>query len=178
VKQSEGAIAVESAVGKGSIFKIYLPMAADAESDPARRPADAPVRSDAKGTLLLVEDEDSVRRFVRRVLEARGYRVLEARDGKEALELAEGGVEDIRLLITDLVMPRLGGKKLADRFRALRPEVRILIMSGYSNGDLDSRSDPASRMDFLQKPFRPDQLIELVDGILERDQEKAAARRP
>jgi PAS domain S-box-containing protein len=168
VKQSEGAIDVESAPGRGSTFKIYLPMVpgSEAQAEPEARPA--PARAGLKGTLLLVEDEDSVRLFVRRVLEARGYRVLEAKDGAEALMTAESSPEDIRMLITDIVMPRLGGRKLAERFRLMRPGARILMMSGYTDRDVLPEESWSDGMDYLQKPFRPDQLIALVDGILER----------
>jgi PAS domain S-box-containing protein len=168
VKQSEGAIDVESAPGKGSTFKIFFPMVEGAEDADAHGAIALPQRTESKGLLLLVEDEESVRRFVARVLEMRGYRVLQAKDGGEGLRLAETAPGELRMLITDLVMPRMGGLKLAERFKALRPEARIVLMSGYTDRNAGPEGAWNEGIDYLQKPFRPDQLIALVESLLDR----------
>src|SRR5581483_11409605 len=105
-------------------------------------------------TLLVAEDDDGIRRLARVVLTSLGYRVLEARDGEDALAVARKQAGTIDLLVTDVVMPRLGGRDLAERLRLLRPAVKILYLSGYSDEALGPRGIPDG-MGFLQKPFTP-----------------------
>src|SRR5262249_53080852 len=125
VKQSGGYIAVDSAPGKGTTFRIYLPpvdQAAEAAAS-ATVPAAAPAGS---GTILIAEDERAVRELAREFLILSGYNVLEARDGAEAMEIARSHTGAIDLLITDVVMPRMGGRELVQSMAALRPDTKIL----------------------------------------------------
>ncbi|MDB5104832.1 MAG: chemotaxis protein CheY [Fibrobacteres bacterium] len=167
VKQSGGAIAVESAPGEGSVFRVYLPMTEPEIQAPADQ-ASAKADGQRKETLLLVEDEDSVRGFIRRTLELRGYRVLEARDGVEALKVSEDFGDEIHLLLTDMVMPRMGGSRLSEGFRRLRPRAKVLYMSGYTEKDIVHQGVLDEDTEYLQKPFRPEQLGTKISEILKR----------
>ena len=165
VKQSGGYIWVYSEVGKGTTFKIYLPRTEDEvdESGPGRSGVDAQQGTE---TLLLVEDEDAVRALVRDVLREKGYTVLEASRGEEALELSEQYGGQIDLLVTDVVMPQMSGRELARRLANSRPQMKVLYISGYADvavwyqGELDSGGA------FLQKPFTPEGLARKVREVL------------
>src|SRR5881396_2639989 len=154
VRQSGGHIAVDSAPGRGATFRIYLPRV-EAPLDPTDRPT--PVTAPAAGseTILLVEDEHLVRLLARKVLERAGYRVLVAAGGAEALELAERYAGPIHLLLTDVVMPGMNGRALMRRLAPLRPDLRVLYMSGYADEAVAQHGvlDPGTA--FLQKPFTP-----------------------
>ena len=165
IKQLNGFIWVESEVGQGSAFHVYLPAAAERA---APEPVDAgrtAVSLMGSQTILLVEDEDTVRRFVRRALDTHGFRVLEASTPEDALAFAAGH-EPISLLLTDVVMPRMSGPELAHRLQGTRPELPVLYMSGYpSSLVLAGRAmPPAARL--LSKPFTTLQLIERVQEAL------------
>ncbi len=164
VRQSRGAITVDSFPGCGTSFRIYLPQLNGAQpSVEIEPPAPDPVRGNS--TILLVEDESSVRSFAAAVLARSGYTVLEAADGEEALELAANYREPIHLLFTDIVMPGLSGRDLAKRFAALHGESKILLTSGYSETLAGNRSlDPS--INFLAKPFSAEQLVRTIDRIL------------
>jgi CheY-like chemotaxis protein len=155
VKQSGGYIIVESAPGAGTTFRIYLPRVAG-EADHAvviGAPTGAPDRPGA--TVLLAEDEDSLRAITGRILRKRGYVVLDARDGIDALEIANRHVGPIHLLITDVVMPQMSGPELAERLSAARGDVPVLFMTGYSMDAVANHGvlRPGSRL--LHKPFTP-----------------------
>jgi two-component system, cell cycle sensor histidine kinase and response regulator CckA len=176
VAQNDGYIEVESEPGVGSTFRIYLPRV-DAPVRPSK--AVPVVRAIAGGseTVLLVEDEDSVRSLTRMLLEQRGYRLLEARSGADALRLAEQHREPIHLLVTDVVMPGMSGRELAERLTALHPEMRVLYLSGY-NGDTSLRY--GVRQDerhFLAKPFSPVTLARKVREVLDQRREPCPKRR-
>ena len=167
VKQSGGDIEVESAPGTGTVFRIYLPLVpcekAAAPASPS--PNDAQVGSE---TILLVEDDASAASLMDRVLGNAGYRVLVAEDGVAALEVvARHGLEGVDMLLTDVVMPRLGGLELARRLREQRPDLPVLFASGYSEETV--MGDRAVRGDFnlLQKPFSPRELRTRVRGVLD-----------
>ncbi len=165
VNQSGGAVWLESRPGAGTTAWIYLPRVAPA-IDMATTPA-APAASPVEATLLLAEDEPVVRDLVQRLLEQAGYRVLSAADGMHALEVSRSHDGDIDLLVTDVVMPRMGGRELADRLRAERPGLRVLYMSGYANEAWDVNELPGQAGDFLQKPFAPRELSDRVRIMLQ-----------
>ena len=164
VKQSGGYIACESQPGRGTSFRLYLPESPEAATPEARPSSALPaVAPRTKHTVLLVEDEDGVRRLSRRLLENEGYRVLEAAAGEEAIALAKGHSGPIHLLLTDVVMPGLNGPEVAERVVFLRPEIKVLYMSGYTDTSLARLSAEAP---LLQKPFTPEGLASRVSEIL------------
>lgn len=118
-------------------------------------------------TILVVEDEQVVRELLRRILEKRGYRVVEGRNGVEALAVWEEHAGEIKMLISDLVMPEMGGRDLVDRLRASNPELPILLVSGYPY-DPSERSLPGDAPAFLRKPFLPRVLLREVRRLLDR----------
>jgi signal transduction histidine kinase len=168
VKQSGGHIEVESAVGRGSTFHIYLPRAPGAAPD-AKSPSGllkAPVGTE---TVLLVEDEDRVRALARLTLASSGYTVLEARDGQEALDLCQREQGTIHLVVTDIIMPNLSGRELADRLAALRPGIKVLFLSGYPEDAVLRQGVTAGEgRAFLQKPFTPAVLARRVREVLDQ----------
>jgi len=168
VKQSGGYIWVYSEPGHGTVFKVYLPPAVRRSTPEEER--DSGRRADAdRGweTVLLVEDEDAVRALAREVLRRHGYVVLEARHGLDALRVAERHTDDIHLLITDVVMPHMSGRDLAERLSSVRPSMKLLFMSGYTDHAVMHRDlTPGSA--FVQKPFTPEVLARTVRRILDR----------
>jgi len=171
VKQSGGNVWVYSEPGRGTTFKIYLPRV-DGEAsagEAAREPA-----ASARGheTVLVVEDTADLRETIREVLEERGYRVLAAADGEKALALVAERTGPIELLLTDVVMPKLGGAELARRVAELRPEIRVLYMSGYSNGAVSRQGALAPGVTLLEKPFTGDALARAVREAIDRKTEQ------
>jgi len=167
VEQMEGSICVRSERGRGTSFAIYLPaIAGSVPESPIEAAPSVPVRSSE--TILLVEDEPAVRRLARRALEAHGFRILEAGNGHEALELCETHVTELDLLLTDVVMPRMSGVELASRLTAIDPSLRVLYMSGYTEDALGQRGVLSPETAFLNKPFTPASLIEAVRAVLDK----------
>jgi CheY-like chemotaxis protein len=167
VKQSDGYIAVHSEPNRGTTFKIYFPRIEDAVApSPSRQPKSLP--SIGREAILVVEDEAGVRGLVCEVLRRHGYTVLEASQGEEALALLEQHGGAIDLLVTDMVMPLMSGRQLADRLTAKHEELKVLYMSGYVNPEGDQPQACDSRRAFLQKPFKPDVLARLVREVLDR----------
>jgi CheY-like chemotaxis protein len=166
VKQSGGYVWVYSELERGTTFKIYLPAvagapnAAEVERDSLTPPAGGPER------ILLVEDEPNVRRIARRILERNGYTVLEASNGVEALRVLERRQEPIALVLTDLVMPEMGGRELASKLRIVSPTSRVLFMSGYTEDAVLRQSVMEPGAIFLDKPFTFDTLIRKVREAL------------
>jgi CheY-like chemotaxis protein len=157
VKQSGGAIAVESVLGSGATFTVYLPrLASNATLAATHAPIE--VRRLATQTVLLVEDEPAVRRLTRRILEDRGYRVIEAADGPQALDAARLHAGPIDLLLTDVVMPLMSGHELAAQIIAVRAETAVVYMSGFADDPLTRRPD-SGVIRFVQKPFTADALM-------------------
>jgi two-component system cell cycle sensor histidine kinase/response regulator CckA len=165
VKQSGGYIWVYSEPEKGTTFKIYLPKAEeDVEAEAA--PEAEPLSLHGSETVLLVEDEESVRSLSREILEARGYTVLEASGGAQALDIARDYPQPIHLVLTDIVMPEMGGTDLALRLEALRPGIRVLYMSGYTDDTVVRHGFLQEGRVFLQKPFAPESLARKVREVL------------
>jgi two-component system cell cycle sensor histidine kinase/response regulator CckA len=168
VKQSGGHIWVQSEIGRGSTFKICLPVAEE-EVSIAEAPALAEVEAEpVRGaeTILLVEDARRVREVVREILEMNGYAILEARNGSEALEIATTHTGPIHLMVTDVVMPHMSGRELAQRLAAVRPETRVLFMSGYTDDAIVRHGVLEEGTAFLSKPFTPDSLSTKVREVL------------
>jgi len=167
VKQSGGYIDIYSTPGKGTSFKIYLPRVDDAIK--AHGPLAGPAASfEGKETILLAEDEESLRKLTRTTLESLGYVVLEANDGVEALEVSEQHEGPIHLLLTDVVMPGMGGRTLAQELTRRRPETRIVYMSGYTGQAVGSQSPIEPGSDFLSKPFTRETLARKIREALDR----------
>jgi two-component system, cell cycle sensor histidine kinase and response regulator CckA len=158
VRQSEGHIWVYSEPGQGTVFKIYLPRV-DSQGEPTPIAASSQERGPlGTETVLVVEDEASLLRLTRELLDDLGYRVLEAPNGAAALELLERHPEPVHLLLSDTVMPGMNGRELAERVRALRPDVRVVLMSGYTDDAILRLGVSRDQVPFLQKPFTPGQL--------------------
>ena len=168
VKQSGGHIEAESEVGRGTTFKIYLPRT-DETTSSGRSSQDFAALPGGAETILLVEDQDAVRTYARHVLLAGGYTVLEARDGEEALRVAQQCQGRIHLVLTDVIMPRMGGRQLAELLVRDRLDLRVLFMSGYTDEALTRSGAPETGAAFLQKPFNPVQLARKVREVLDAD---------
>jgi CheY-like chemotaxis protein len=167
VKQSGGEIWVYSELGKGTTFKIYLPRVVAAVV-PAAPVPEAPASNRGAETVLLVEDETGVRALVRDILGQHGYNVLEAADVDDALRLCRDHEGEIQLLLTDVVMPVMSGRELAERSATLRPEIKVLYMSGYTDNIVVYHGVTARDTQFLQKPFTPKALVRKVREVLDR----------
>ena len=168
VHQSGGRIRVESTLGEGSRFTVFLPRAGDGAEEQAPRPARR-TRRTPRGSevVLLVEDEDNIREPAVQILEGQGYKVLSARDAAQALALAEKHAGPIHALVTDVVMPGLSGSQLAEQLSRRRPEVRVLYISGYPEDAIADHGVLAPEQHFLQKPFAPGQFLERVRELLD-----------
>jgi PAS domain S-box-containing protein len=166
VTQSQGAISVNSAPGRGASFAVYFPA-----SETKEEPADdgmTPTQSQAGWeTVLVVEDQQSVRGFVRNLLMLNGYRVLEAADGSEAMNICRQHPGEIQLVVTDLVMPGMSGRVLAERIAKEQPKVKILYMSGYTDDSVVHTGVAQAGLAFLQKPFSPTTFTHKVREVLD-----------
>ncbi len=168
VRQTGGGISVESEPGKGSIFRIYLPMVR--EPVDYTKPAFTPVeKADNFETVLVVEDEEIVRDLVCAVLEEQGYNVLCAADGREALKVAGDFDGTIHLLVTDVIMPHMNGPELAAKLSALRPDMKVLYVSGYSDNDIGNHGVLDPQFELLQKPFTPQTLARKIRDVIYED---------
>jgi len=165
VKQSGGYLDLESSPGAGSTFTIYLPrLEGIVEPPKVKIPITASFRGEE--TILLVEDEGVLRSLLAKFLRLYGYTVLEARHGGEALLTCERHQGPIHVMVTDVVMPQMSGRELADRLTPLRPEMKILYMSGYTEDALVQHGVADLSVAFLQKPFRPIELARRVHAVL------------
>ncbi len=164
VKQSGGNIEIYSEPGRGTSVKVYLPRVDQGEVMEAEYPAATPRGTE---TILLVEDEDMVRKLVRETLEREGYKLLDAAGPLEAQKIVHEYRGPIHLMITDVVMPKLSGRELADRVSDARPEMKVLYMSGYTDNAVVASGVLNTQMAFLQKPFTPSALARKVRQVLE-----------
>ena len=168
VKQSRGSIQVASEPGRGATFTIYFP-AVDAAGGVVGTEAATPVAGGARGTetVLVVEDEAQLRALAREVLRRNGYTVFEASGGEEAISLSQRCPEPIHLLLTDLVMPGISGRILADRLAPLRPAMKVLYMSGHTDDEMMREAVRKATVAFLPKPFSADVLLRKVREVLD-----------
>ena len=165
VKQSGGFIWVYSELNVGTTFKIYLPSLSEFDFAHEAATFDAPDKAET-GTVLLVEDDPLVRDVAFRALESAGYRVLESGNGHGALAMAHSCEDEIDLLITDVVMPLMGGRELAQELSALHPKTSILYMSGYTDDAVVRHGIMDKDIEYLQKPFTPESLVRRVGEVL------------
>jgi len=167
VKQSGGAISVDSRLNQGTIFKIYLPRV-DEAIESLKPGATRAEPTQGLETILLVEDEDVLRALICKILEMHGYTVLEARNGGESLLICEQHKGPIHLMVTDVVMPKMNGPSLAERLAQLRPDMKVIYMSGYTDNIIIHRGVQDLSTAFLQKPFTPDALARKVREVLDQ----------
>jgi two-component system cell cycle sensor histidine kinase/response regulator CckA len=168
VKQSGGYVWVDSELGKGSSFKVYLPQI----DEPVTAPAPAALPADSfrgEETILLVEDADALRKLAHALLEQNGYHVLAAENGEAALKIAEQNRERIHLLLTDVIMPGMTGRTLADRLIALRTGLKVLYMSGYTDSAIADQGVLEPGTYLLHKPFSEETLIQKVREVLDAE---------
>ena len=170
IKQSGGYVFVQSELGRGTTFRIYLPQV-DEAAEPLSHVRASQASSGGSETVLLVEDEESVRQLVRDTLEAKGYKVLEAEQGHTALQIADAHQGSIDVLITDVVMPGMSGRELAQRLSASHPRTKVLFVSGYTEDAIVHQGvlDPGTA--FLQKPFTLQALSRKVRDVLRSERE-------
>ncbi|HEY2749338.1 MAG TPA: ATP-binding protein, partial [Polyangia bacterium] len=167
VTQAGGNITVESAPGRGAVFHIWLPRAGAASGQPA---ASTPLPRSGPGggeTILLVEDDEDVRDYVRFVLRQAGYQVLDAADGGGGLRVLQSYGGEIHLVLSDIVMPEMSGPEMAARAKTLRPEMKVLHMSGYPGDSVSRHAPMATVATFLQKPFSAETLTRAVRSALD-----------
>ena len=172
VKQSSGHVLVSSEPGRGTTFTLYFPLAAEA----AERDEPGHTQTEPLGgseTLLIVEDDDLVRSLAHTILRAHGYTVLEASNGRDALRLCEEHTGPIHLVVTDVVMPEMSGREVADRLAPRRPEMKVLYVSGYTDDAIGHHGVLHSEIAFLNKPFTPDTLLHKVRTVLDAPRPKS-----
>lgn len=166
IKQSGGNIRVYSELGQGTTFKVFLPcVTEDIKTTELNKASDLSLHGSE--TILLVEDQEKVRTLIRESLQRNGYTVLEAGHGMEALQVSEQHEGSIDLLVTDIVMPQMGGRELVQHLTPLRPEMKVLYISGYTDNAFAQNNSVGSDVAFLQKPFTPDVLIRKVREVLD-----------
>jgi two-component system, cell cycle sensor histidine kinase and response regulator CckA len=166
IKQSGGYVLVESELEKGTTFEVYLPRVAAAPEIAKEPRPSAKTTKKQRATVLLVEDEASLRKLTRNLLQETGYTVFEAADAFQALDIAKQTEIAIDLLLTDVIMPGMSGRALADALSISRPETRVLYMSGYTDGEIATHGVLDAETSILHKPFTEDELIRRVEEVL------------
>jgi two-component system, cell cycle sensor histidine kinase and response regulator CckA len=164
VKQSGGYLSVESEIGKGTTFRIYLPRVSQ-PAEKINQIAPSGKKIAEHRTVLLVEDEPALRKLTRKTLLDAGFTVLEAKDALEAIEIAKQSATHIDLLLTDVIMPRMSGRALAEALSPRRPEMRVIYMSGYSDGVIARHGVVEAELTILRKPFSRDELMRSVEDV-------------
>jgi CheY-like chemotaxis protein len=174
VKQSGGYVWVYSEVGQGAAFKIYLPAVEQPveTSEPQANPLE---KLEGTETILLVEDEANVRELISQYLREMGHSVVEAGDGAEALELARRYHGPLHMLVTDMVMPKMSGRELADRLLELNPQLKVLFISGYTSDTAARHGILEGEMAFLQKPFGLRDLARKIREVLSTSRDTVPA---
>jgi CheY-like chemotaxis protein len=174
VKQSGGYIWVYSELGLGTTFKVYLPrVPVEKELEPAR--LDGAKTKRGTETILLVEDEDGVRTLIRQILERQGYHILETSGAGEALQQCENHAGPIHLLLSDVVLTQTNGRELAQRLLLIRPDMKVLFMSGYSEDAIVHHGVLEEGTEFIQKPFVTEALVRKVRDILDAARQKVVS---
>jgi two-component system, cell cycle sensor histidine kinase and response regulator CckA len=174
VTQSGGAIRVQSEPGRGTRFEIILPRASD-EVDPPRKTRARRAPGRGSEVVLVVDDDAVLRGLVSEILQTQGYAVIQAGDGESAWKILEEGRQEIHAVVTDVVMPRLSGRALAERILAARPDLTILFMSGYLGENIEAlRSLLGPKVGFVQKPFDPEILLAKLREALDATSSEAA----
>jgi CheY-like chemotaxis protein len=166
VKQSGGHVKLESQPGKGTTVRIYLPRHLGTEESVAAAPREAQPAAGNQETILVVEDEERVRSMTVEALRTLGYRVVSAAGGEQALGMLDGG-QPLHMLFTDMVMPGMNGRALADRIKALQPHVKVLYTTGYTGDAVAENGDFDHKGAFLAKPFTVDQLAVKIRATLD-----------
>jgi CheY-like chemotaxis protein len=167
VKQSEGNIWIYSEPGQGTTFKIYLPRV----DEPLEELNEKVMKEEiprGNETILVVEDEEEVRKVAARILKKQGYTVLETSHGNEALHICHHFNDQIHLMLTDVVMPRMSGRELANQLMATHPDMKVLYMSGYTDNAIAHHGILEEGMNYIQKPFTMDGLARKVREVLEK----------
>jgi CheY-like chemotaxis protein len=168
VKQTGGDIWVYSEAGQGTTFKLYFPCVLEPLSEPSGGDASATKRSVGE-TILVVEDEQAVRDLTVRILQQLGYHILTASSGAEAVEISRSHAGHIDLLLTDVVMPNMSGRQLADRLLVSRPKTRVLFLSGYTENTVVHHGALDAGVDFLPKPFSRENLSKKLREVLAKE---------
>jgi two-component system cell cycle sensor histidine kinase/response regulator CckA len=168
VQQSKGAITVTSSPDKGAVFTVYLPRTTTSGKQDEGRTRALDVKPRQAFTVMVLEDQDDVRSYTRRVLERSGYKVIEASRGEEAIAIALRSSEPIHLLVSDVILGSMNGLEVWNQFRQLRPACRLLFVSGYSDKVISERGVLTDGFTLLQKPYTPEALLEQVQSILKQ----------
>ncbi len=167
ISQSGGHVGVESELGTGTAFSIYLPRVVEEDADDAG--FEPVVELNGNETILVVEDASPVRKLVERYLVRQGYTVLEAATGVAALRHCQRHPGPIHLVLTDVVLPRMDGREIAERVQELRPDVKVIFMSGFTNDSLSKHGVLSDDVVLLEKPFTPTALLTTVRRVLDSD---------